>query len=128
MKTIGYILGAFVLGVIVGLLYPQFANHEQTPPVIVQKPIKANVIKRDYATMPEADIVKALHDYDYGTPILFIEPLKKDEYRAHAALGDREWSRDFTIEAGSDGSFKYYIAAGVVGAGLGGYLIYKLVK
>jgi hypothetical protein len=108
-------------------LYHTLQNSDEHP-VVVQKPIKANTIKRDYIHLSEEQCVKLLHDYDTGVPVLFIEPLKDDEYRAHAALGEREWSRDFTVEAGSSGNWKFYVGAAILGAGAAGYLTYKLVK
>lgn len=83
---------------------------------------KDKIIYRDYEKMSCPDVVKELLAYDTGTPRL--DGIIKDNvFHATAGLNKRDWSRDFTLKAGTDEKALYYVltffggmvAGGVVG-------------
>lgn len=80
------------------------------------------IIYRDYEKYSCSELAAELLKYDTSEPLLD-GIMRGDIFHATAGLNKREWSRDFTLKAGTDEKALYYIltffcgmvAGGVVG-------------
>ena len=83
---------------------------------------KDKIVYRDYEKYSCSELAAELLKYDTSEPLLD-GIMRGDIFHATAGLNKREWSRDFTLKAGTDEKALYYIltffggmvAGGVVG-------------
>ncbi len=89
-------LYGFLAGILAGFLSGALLMGDREKPTITMKPIKANVIPRDYKNIKSKDI-EDLQCYDEGDASLDISPLSGDDYLLTAGLCGRKWSREANI-------------------------------
>jgi len=116
-----------VIGSIIGFIIAFQANPEPTVRIVEKSVIKYQTVYRDYETITRETCVDKLKCYDTAGPRLD-GTIEGTTFRAKAGLCDRTWEREFKLEVGSSGNWRYYIGAGLVGMAAGGFALWYFTK
>lgn len=125
-KTIGLsIVVIYTMSVFASGWYFSRRNLKKAPIKIVERTQIKYVTKyREYKSMNRRELEYELKRYDTYPPRLEGE-IHGEWFVATAGLGDRNWSREFKLEVGSDDNWKYYVAGSLAVLGVGTYIYLK---
>lgn len=101
-----------------------YGSRTVEPGIIYKDKIVTNTIFRDRAlTLDECK--GHLNKYDQGEFILDIEHRQNNQYTIYGELHERKASRDVEIELARSGSWKFYIAGGLIAGAVLSYMVLK---
>lgn len=120
---ISFVVGLIIGGAIIGVL--AYKYYSGKPDKIVIKEIEKPVIK--YIKQIDYNDNDGLYAC-YSSPIVIDRKLTGDIYRIRASDGCKKTEVTDKIEISSNGNYKFYITAGIIGLAAGSYCTYKLLK
>ena len=125
-KITGILLFAiYSASVFCGGWYYSRKNMKKAPVRIVEKTVvKYNTIYRDVKKMDRKELEYELNQF-YKMPPRLDGEIYGEWFVATAGLGDRNWSREFRLEVGSDNNWKYYVVGSLAVLGIGTYIYIK---
>ncbi len=110
-KSITYLV-VFMLGMFLGSLKDPEIR------IVKETKIKYKVLKRTYE-QPREVLIEDLKCYDLGIPRLS-GTLTENVFNVKSGLCNREWEKDFTLDAGESSNWKYYVGIGATALVVGG--------
>lgn len=119
-KTIGLlIVMVYTASIFASGWYYGRKNMKKAPVRIVERTIvKYNTIYRDVKKMNRRELEYEINQF-YTMPPRLDGEIHGEWFVATAGLGDRNWSREFKLEVGSDDNWKYYVAGSLAILGIG---------
>lgn len=130
MKKFKSILICFLLiiNAISGYFTYLYFSQEPEIKIVEKTKVEYEIKYREYDTLNMDTCLKELKKYDTGKPSLDGEMRSNNIFYAEAGLNGRAWNREFKLKVHEQGNWKFYIAAGVIGATAGGYMLYRIMK